>query len=283
MKNKIIRILLVFFFITQFSAALVVKADYSVTLGAEFSYNVVESSWDYSMGTASSEGTGFRFEDQKFSNDKQISLTIDYIEIQYLEYTMTVDTESKTGLASPLVLAGIVFLLSYPQLFLSGIEYHIQTEADLGIKIRELFFLEPVNAEDSFNLFCDEESLSSEFQNDEYITYNNIYGTFDSSSDIAVFTWYYDISYVDEGDDYGSIFTFTLEYDQNTGVLKRYRFDLELDGTYDYKPIDLVRHQEIVAEDYTQEGSLFTATGLLATTTLSLLIVLYAKKRNKKY
>ncbi|HUT82659.1 MAG TPA: choice-of-anchor S family protein [Candidatus Bathyarchaeia archaeon] len=282
--EKFVKILFTVILTSQFIGLTFINADYSVTVGTVNTYDVIESEWEYISGLSASEGTGFRFQDTAFSCDEQISVTIDGVAIGFIEFTVDVDSESAVFTVTPLLLLVIVLLLDYPFLFAEGGENFIQTDAYLGIKLQGLYFIEPDTANDFFSQLTDDTFVASEYMNDEHFTYYNVGGEFDTDNNIAVFTWTLDARYEKTTDDtdYAGAYSFTLEYDQTTGELKRYRFDFHYEGIFGYSTVDFEHHQEISLPGYTQQAGTPGLSWIIPLHGLAAVVLFYTSISKRK-
>ncbi|MBN1330917.1 MAG: hypothetical protein JXA54_15705 [Candidatus Heimdallarchaeota archaeon] len=258
-----------------------VNAYYTVTVGE--TYDVVESKWDYAVDSDDSEGFGFNFNDLFFFNNKDITVTVNYEEGYRVEFTTTVEDESIDLVITPMITIGIGLLLSYPSLLVQGLEHSIQTgAADNGLPLQHIYFIEPTLSAQFFTMMSDDAYIASEYTNGESWTYNSIGGIFDTDSDIAVFTWYYNTRYTvwTDDTDFSGTYTFEIEYDQNTGILQKYRMDCEYGGIWGYTNVKLEFHQEIALRNNSNAG--FSSLTLFAIIPIFASILLFQQTKRKK-
>ncbi|MHA1156108.1 MAG: choice-of-anchor S family protein [Candidatus Heimdallarchaeota archaeon] len=258
--KKLLKITLAILFASLFIGMSFAKADFTVTVGTVNTYDVNSAEWDFAVGADSSSGTGYEFEDQKFSEGTQFTVTVDAVTASQVDYTVNVGAKSDTGVANSFALLGIVFLMFYPILFAGGtMGTWNQTEADLGPSLMEIFFLEPEDSNEFFYEMANTTFVSSVFTDTEW-TYDSIGGTFENDTDIAIFTWTLNAQYeiVASNTDFSGTYSFVIAYDQTTGEVMGYRIDLDYSGTAEGAVLDIQLLQEVEMLGYNlPAGGLF--------------------------
>jgi len=231
--KKLVKLGIPLFIVVMLLGTTGVRADYNVTVGTIYTYDVVASTWILSDGTNSGSGTGFTFEDSQFAVGTQVEVEVLAASGSGIDYNETVGSEFDESSASPLGDAlGMVLLLFFPILMGSGVLTWNQTQVEMGPELMGIYFLEPDALSDIFYELSNETFVSSNFDDPEF-TFNQIGGHFDNTTTIAVFDWVLDMEYVNatEGTDYGGTFRLKIAFDTNTGQVKGYRFDMDYGGT----------------------------------------------------
>ncbi len=258
--KKLLKISLAILFASLFIGMSFVKADFAVTVGTVNTYEVNDSAWDFAIGSHTSTGTGYEFEDQKFAEGTQFTVTVDAATASQIGYTINVGTKSDTGATSGFDFLGLIIVMFYPLLLSSGLTgTWNQTESDLGPSLMEMFFIEPTTANEFFYDMANTTFISSVFTDTEW-TYSNIGGTFENDTDIAVFTWGLNAQYeiVASNTDFSGTYEFIYAYDQTTGEVKGYRLDLDYSGTVEGSLLNLALLQEVEMLGYNlPAGGLF--------------------------
>lgn len=258
--KKLLKISLSILFASLFIGMSFVKADFAVTVGTVNTYDVNHSAWDFSIGSESSSGTGYEFEDQKFAEGTQFTVTVDTATATKIDYTINVGTKSDTGATSAFDIIGVIFILFYPLLLSAGLSgTWNQTKTDLGPSLMGLFFIDPEIANEFFYEMANTTYISSAFTDTEW-TYSNIGGTFDNDTNIAVFTWGLNAQYAvpASNTDFSGTYEYIFAYDQTTGEVKGYRLDLDYSGTVEGTLLDMDLFQEVEMLGYNlPAGGLF--------------------------
>ncbi len=228
-----------------------VKAEFAVTTGTVV-YEVNESEWDFVVGPDSTNGTGFEFEDQNFAEGTQVSVTVNAETNVSVDYTVNVGSKSDTGSYSSFVFLGLALMLFYPLIITGGFSgTWNQTEADLGPALAEIFFIDPTEANIFFYELSNTTFVSSAFTDPEW-AFDNIGGSFDNTTNIAVFEWALNAQYevVASNTDFSGTYSFVFAYDQTTGEVMGYRLDLDYSGTTDGSLLDIYLLQEVEMQGY---------------------------------
>jgi len=258
--KKLLKISLAILLASLFIGMSFVKADFAITTGTVNTYEVNDSEWDFAIGPNSSTGTGYEFEDQKFAVGTQFTVTVDAATTSQIDYTVNVGTKSDTGATSAFDMLGLIFVLFYPLLLSSGLSgTWNQTKTDLGPNLMGMFFIDPAIANPFFYEMANTTFISSVFTDTEW-TYDNIGGSFDNTTDIAVFTWGLNAQYevVASNTEFSGTYEYTYAYDQTTGEMKGYRLDLDYSGTVEGVLLEMDLLQEVEMLGYNlPAGGLF--------------------------
>ena len=231
------------------------KGAYNVAVGNTFTFEAVKSNWSLSRGTNSSTGSGFDFEDVKYPEKTKFTVEVTAASASDVDWNWTVGTETVSGQNDALDLLGFAIYMFYP-LFLSISGYWNQTEADMGPPILlPVFFVDPIVFSDFFYELSNETFVSSVFSSSEFIM-TNVGGTFDNSSDVAVFEWHLDmtITIATENIDYSGTYTLIFAFDKTTGATKGFYIDLDYSGTIDSISTSHSIEQRVELEGYNLPG-----------------------------
>ncbi|MEA2070572.1 MAG: choice-of-anchor S family protein [Asgard group archaeon] len=277
------KITLAIVFIIQFLGLPFVQANNTLSEGSIYTYRIVESEWDYVAGNDQSKGIGFKFEDQLFDCDESLIATVEEVDYNYVEFTVSVGSESAPYSINQMVALGFTFLLSRPFSLVYDIAYYIETEADNGLALQHMYYMPPEIFGDYFSSLSDENVIASEYPDDEDITYNDVGGSLTISSNIVNFDWVMDAHYFDEseGTDYSGTYSLSIQYDQTTGLLYGYRIDLDYAGTYEHQSVDLESHQGLELQENTKASSIPIYWCVLPLQTLSFIYLVQIIKRRK--
>ena len=291
MKNQF-KILVVVLLASLFIGSTLINAGFSVTIGLENSYDVIESKWDYTYdawdASGESVGTGFEYNEQLHSLDNQIDVTVTGADNLAVEYDVTIGTETETHYASGLSVIGIFFLLHYPISMVASTEWEVMGGiANLGLGLQHIYFIEPSVADESFTLLADDTYIASEYVDDEDCSYNYVNGIFDTDDNIAVFTWSYNVRVTESTDDtdVSGEYSMVIEYDQTTGELHRYKMEMDYSGIWGFDSVSVESTQEVKIQGYQNNSpgfSWFTAIPGLVVLGLFSVIINKRKKINRK-
>lgn len=205
---------------------------YGVSIGNTFTYDVEASSWDVTVDTDTSSGTGFNFLDVNRPVGSQFTVEVtDVTPATSVDWEMTLGTDTDTGSSAPFDAIGIIFLMFFPMLIVeSSIMVWNQTEMDLGLEIMTFFFAEPTTFTGIFEQMVEENIVETYYTGTEF-NFENVGGTFDQSSSTAVFEWHFDMTYVNGSDNWAGDFTWQYAYDKTTGQMKGNNMDIDYSGT----------------------------------------------------
>ena len=255
--KKAIKITLAILFASLFIGMSYIRADFNCTVGTVNTYEVNDSEWDFSVGPNSSSGTGFQFDDANFAEGTQFTAEVTSASASAVGYTQAAGTHTKSYTTSPFDFLGIVLYMLYPLLLASIVSATWdQAEMDLGPGLVAPAFIEPQYANLIFYNLSQDAIASSELSTDDEWTFTAFGGTFDNSSDVAVFQWSLDGSYVNSttNTDFSGTYSYDIAYDQTTGELMGARVDLDYSGTVGGTILDLDMLQEFEMLGYNLPG-----------------------------
>ncbi|MBK5115174.1 MAG: hypothetical protein KGD59_07230 [Candidatus Heimdallarchaeota archaeon] len=237
-------------------APTMVKANYNVAVGNSFTFDVVKSSWDVTVAGDSASVKGFEFEEMNYAEKTQITVLVTAASAISVDWDMTVGSVTYSGGNGGLDLLGMIFYMFYPILLadLASGTWN-QTEMDLGPSIFPMFFVDPDVFSDFFYDFANETYITSAFSDPEWVL-TNIGGSFDNSSDIAVFDWQFDMTWTDavSGHNYGGTYSMVFAFDKTTGATKGYYFDVDYAGQVDFTAISVKHTQRVEQVGYNLPG-----------------------------
>ncbi|MEE9573247.1 MAG: choice-of-anchor S family protein, partial [Candidatus Neomarinimicrobiota bacterium] len=200
---------------------------YNVAVGNTFAFEAVKSNWTITRATNSSTGSGFEFEDVKYSERTAIIIQVTAASTTQVDWLWTVQAETVSGYNSGGDLFGLALYMFYPLLASLPSTWN-QTALDLGPPILlPVFFVDPVEFSEFFYQMSNDTFVSTAFTDSEFIM-NNIGGTFDNSSDIAVFEWHLDmtITIATDATNYSGTYTLIFAFDKITGATKGFYIDM---------------------------------------------------------
>jgi len=250
--NKTLKVILPLAFIAFLLSTTMVRADYNVTVGNTFDYDVVASNWNISSGSDSSTGTGFSFLEVNRAVGSTFTVEVLTVDTNLgVDWEMTLGAATDTGNNNPFDALGIALSLFLPIILSMGTISWNQTAVDLGPGINELFFLDTEIGELFFQLTNETfvESLS-----DPNYVFNNVFGTFENSTNVAVFVWHFDMTMTSGTTNLGGTFVWQIAYDQTTGQLKGYYMDMDYSGSFAGIPITYQFEQKVEEVGYNLPG-----------------------------
>ncbi|MHA1505455.1 MAG: choice-of-anchor S family protein, partial [Candidatus Heimdallarchaeota archaeon] len=185
----------------------------------------------------------------------------------YVDYDVTLGTDvhdyTSNGLGNVfLIILTLILPLSLPGMI--GGTWN-QTAIDLGPGFWGDFFMDPYFSE-MFYDFSNNQTMLDEMTGDpgmSEITFKKFAGTFENSTDIAVFDWACDFDMVNASTttDYGGKFRYKIAYDQTTSWVKGWKLFLDYSGTFEGQVIDVDWNQLVQQDGYTL-GDFAIGTGL---------------------
>jgi hypothetical protein len=262
--KKLLKIGIPLFIVVLLLGTIGVRADYNVTVGTIFTYDVVASTWTVADGSNSGTGTGFTFEGTQFAVGTQVEVEVLAESGSQVDYNETIGSVYDESSATPFGDAlGMVLLMFFPILIGTGTMTWNQTEVELGPELLGIYFLEPEALGEIFFELSNESFISTQFSDPEW-TFNQIGGHFDNTTTVAVFDWVLDMDYVNAslGTDFGGLFRYKIAYNTNTGQVKGYRLDMDYSGTVEgtNRQITMNQHVEEVGYDI---GNFFYGGGFI--------------------
>ena len=214
-KIKIISMILI---VLVFVNAIPVHSVFTVTNGATFLFDTVESIWDFGYEDYKSSGSGFSLNDIHFTNNTLVTVEVDYVQPTYVDFTATVGSESYSDdnghTQNSLFFS---FFKQYPALFSGILKPWNQTRLDLGRPLITLFFIDYDNMNDNFKFLANDTELERIFDRSDYVI-NRVSGSYTIDSSIAVYNYLLDCIIIGEFglDTYGGNFTYQVAYQINT-------------------------------------------------------------------
>jgi hypothetical protein len=210
------------------------RGAYNVAVGNTFSYEAVKINWDIQLGTDSSSGTGFSIDETHYTDKSQFTVEVTAADSVHVDWDLVIGTDTIAGTNFALDGLYFVFALFMP-LFYSLPSTWNQTAMDLGPELVPIFFVDISGMSDFFYELSNDTYVSTAFSDPEWLI-TNIGGTFDNSTNIAVFEWHFDMTWTDavSGHNYGGTFTFIFAFDKTTGQMKGFYQDLNYSGQVDF-------------------------------------------------
>ncbi|MHA1121734.1 MAG: choice-of-anchor S family protein [Candidatus Heimdallarchaeota archaeon] len=231
--KKLVKLGIPLFIVVMLLGTIGARADYNVTVGTIFTYDVVASTWTVADGTNTGTGSGFTFEGSQFPVGTQVEVEVLAASGSSIDFNETIGSVYDESSASPFGDAlGMVLLLFFPILIGAGTMTWNQTEVELGPALMGIYFLEPDALSEIFTELSNNTYVSSNFEDPEFV-FNQVGGQFDNTTTIAVFDWVLDMDYVNatEGTNFGGLFRFKVAFNTNTGQVKGYNLDMDYTGT----------------------------------------------------
>ncbi|MBN1330397.1 MAG: hypothetical protein JXA54_13065 [Candidatus Heimdallarchaeota archaeon] len=263
--KKMIKFTLPILAIAMLLSTTLVQAEYSVTVGATYTFNVVEASQTISMGSNSGGGDGILFEDHAFPEGQQIVVEVTAESSSTVDYDITVgsivDSQSSSGFGDIFFVA---FTLILPMLYTLGFGVWNQTAVDAGPGLWGTFFIDTIMSE-AFAEFSNQTAIDESFTNTGDIQYKKVGGHFDNSTSIAVFDWAYDIQITNSttNTDFGGTYRWKFAYEKNTGVVKGWKIALDYSGTLEGTVLDIVMSQTVTQVGYNIGNFYFGVGGFI--------------------
>jgi len=259
LKN-ILKIVLPLVVVSVLLGATMAQADYGVTVGETFTYDVEAASWDVAIDTSSSSGTGFNFLDVNRAVGTQFDVDVTAASASSVSWDMTIGADTDSGTSSPFDVLGVILLSFFPLLMTdAGIMSWNQTEMDLGLEIMSIFFAEPVTFSDIFYQMTQDDFVTSVVTDTDY-SFDNVGGTFDNDTSIAIFEWHCDLTFTNASDNFSGDFVWQYAYDQTDGHMKGNYMNMDYSGTIDGTDITYKLEQRVEETGYNLPA---VASGLL--------------------
>ena len=270
--NKTLKIFLPLVFVSVLLGATITQAAYGVTIGEIFIYDVEAASWDMAVDTSSSSGTGFNFLDVKRAVGTQLEVEVTAVSTSSVDWDMTIGEETDSGSSSSFDTLGITLLALFPLLLINaGTITWNQAEMDLGLEIISFFFAELESFGELFYTLIVED-IATYYYTDPNYTFDNIGGTFDDDTNIAVFEWHLDLTYTNDSEIFAGNFVWQYAYDQTDGYMKGNYINMDYSGTINGISISYKFEQRVEEEGYnlpdvvTIETTISTTTSTNAST-----------------
>ncbi len=229
--KKELKILLPLVMVAFLFGSTMTQAAYGVSVGNTFTYDVEAASWDVTIDTNTSSGTGFNFLDVNRAVGTQFEVEVTAAAVDSVDWDMTIGTDTDSGTSTPFDALGIILLTFFPMLLINaGMVSWNQTEMDLGLEVMGLFFAEPETFGEIFYEMTQNDIVTYYYSDPAY-DFENVGGTFENTTNIAVFEWHFDLTYVDGSDNLSGDFVWQYSYDQTDGHMKGIYMDMDYSGT----------------------------------------------------
>ncbi|MHA1531899.1 MAG: choice-of-anchor S family protein [Candidatus Heimdallarchaeota archaeon] len=264
-----------------------VKSDYVVTIGSEFTYDVVESSQTVTIGGDTGGGDGFRFNEQSFTLTEQIFVEVTDATSSVVYYKVTVGNNTKSTQSGGIEDAGNLYNDLRGSLFyINSFSVWTQSEVDAGPLLFCDYFIDP-NYSNAFLRYTNETYLELTFPDTAEITYTKLAGNFDNSSTIAVFDWAFDFEMKNTTDntDFVGKHRWKYAFDKTTGVVQGWKVAIECSGTILGVAQEFTMNQCVEIEGYNIDGFHYRMDGfesLLAIPALVVVVGIMTVKRKRK-
>ena len=251
-KNK----LLVSFFILELVLCQsFVHSNYQVSVGEIFTYNIISSFWEVSLGSNYSSVSKCNILGDSYPVGTSFDIEVTSITDEEACWDLIVGTKNYSSMNGPGDLGLIVSLLNnlkYYSLYFSIGWY--QEIVDKGPRLQKIFFIEITENSilDYLNNLQDSTFVSSEFFN-YYEDFEQIAGYLEETDSLAIFDWVIEekFEYTDPYDiDITGSERFKIVFDKTTGVMKGYRIELNCSGKLDNQKYKMNMNQEICLENY---------------------------------
>ncbi|MGC9780753.1 MAG: hypothetical protein HZR80_16040 [Candidatus Heimdallarchaeota archaeon] len=243
----------------------VIKADYNVTAGTTYTFDVVASEWTLKQGTNTGAGTGFNFENTSYPAGTQFDLNVTSASTSSVSWNVTIGSEFDEGTNSGFDILGFVLLLFYPIMISGGFSTWDQDEIEKGPELFRLFFVDPVGYSDLLTELSNDTYVESMFTDPEW-TFSQLQGEFVNSSSTAVFDWYLSGRYYSSADntDFKGVYNMKFAFDKTTGAVKGFRMYIDYTGNVagSIMEIDMVQHFEV--EGYNLPAFLIFPSGFIS-------------------
>ena len=241
------------------------KADYNVTAGTTYTFDVVSSEWTIKDGSNSGTGTGFNFENTSYPAGTQFDLNVTAATTSSVSWNMTIGSESDVGTNSGFDILGFILLLFYPIILSGGFGAWDQDAIEKGPTLFTLFFVDPVGYSNMLTELSNDTFVESIFTEPEW-TFSQIQGKFVNSSSTAEFDWYLSGQYYSSADntDFEGVYNMKFAFDKTTGAVKGFRMYMNYDGTVagSIMEITMVQHWEV--EGYNLPAFLLFPSGFIS-------------------
>ncbi|NHJ48175.1 MAG: hypothetical protein FK733_10350 [Asgard group archaeon] len=261
------------------------NAVFTVTDGTIYTFDLVKSQQTLQQGTDSGQGTGLMFGGNPFSVGLQFTVEILTHTATSVQWEIDVAGNTAVNTDSDTLSSAMSNYLFYPYLIYGGFGTWDQAEVEMGpFLMLGAFFFEPVAFKAFFQGMHDNYGVYTPMS---YWTFNDIQANFDSSTNIAVFDWVFNAEYNDTGCDmyFEGDFYFNIAYDQTTGVLMGYNFDINYAGYIALDALSIDLEQTIEQVGYNLPKNQFKVSGftfIVAIPVIFGLSLLVIKNRKKK-
>ena len=275
-----------FLVLILFSCSMSTRADFDVTVGDIFTYEVVSSQWSLAQSANSGQGTGLQYGGNPFPIGTQFTIEVLTTTATSVQWEIDIEGNTATNTNDDTDTTPFILYLYYPITILqSGFGTWDQSEVEMGPFFQlGLFFLEPIAFSDLFQQLHDQASTGS-FTPSSYWDFHEINANYDTSGSVSVFDWVFNSEYNDTGCNiyFSGEYYFTIAFDKATGVLKGYHMDLRYAGHINEQPLAIDMQQLIEIRGYDIEKFYFKAPGFVWLTVFPpLLVISYFKFITRK-
>ncbi len=247
--RKLSKLFLLVFIVSLLLGSTLANGEVTIPeLGNTYTFDVVESIWSYNFAGSNSGGMGFHFNNETFTCDDNIILTVVDVNSIYVSFTAAIGEETYTFLGSGEVLLNMMNLITYPFDLAFGVFFSWECcEETLDFPLHHMYHFPHQIMDDLFDEYTQTSYITDFFSSDEYITYTNVGGTFTNLGAVTIFTWALDSQWINENEhiNYNGTYNLRIEYDTATEMLLKYQINLDYEGIYEDYPIDLESHQEV--------------------------------------
>jgi len=287
MMKKILNISILLLIFVMLTSTTLVKSDYMVTIGSEFTYDVVESSQTVTVGEDTGGGNGFLFEEEAFNVGEQVFVEVNDASSSQVRFNVTVGNASKIGNSSGIEDAGsFYYYLQGPLHYLGSFDKWVQAEVDAGPPLFCDYFINP-SFSNAYLRYTNETHSRSIFPDTTEITFTKIAGNFDNSSTIAEFDWALDFKMKNTtaNTDFEGKYRWKYAYDKTTGVVQGWKVAMECSGTILSVVWEFIVDQTVEQVGYNIGRFHYKMNGfewLITIPALSLITGIIAIKRRRK-
>ncbi|MHA1156360.1 MAG: choice-of-anchor S family protein [Candidatus Heimdallarchaeota archaeon] len=285
--KKIFNFGILLLIIVMLTSTTLVKSDYNVSIGSEFTYDVVESSQAVTVGENTGGGEGFVFKEDAFNVSEQVFVKVTDASSTIIKFNVTVDTVTQKDQSDGLEDAGnFGNYLRGSLRYISSFDKWIQDEVDGGPRLFCDYFINPTYS-NVFLRYTNETYARTVFPDTTEITYTKVAGNFDNSSTIAVFDWALDFEMKNTtaNTDFVGKYQWKYSFDKVTGVVQGWRVAIECSGTILGITQSFIMDQCVEIEGYNIGEFYSEATGfewLIAIPALAAVVGVIAVRRRRK-
>jgi hypothetical protein len=258
--KKILKVALPLFIIGLFLSVSMAKGAFGVTVGDEYTFDIVQANQAITVGANSGSGSGYELDGQTFAEGTSIELNVTAVGAD-VEYNMTAGTAVEESSSSGMDLAFLtIFQLLFPLLYLEMFaEYDAwnQTAADMAPGAMFIPFVESdLDWNDYIDLATD--AHASATTNETQTAYLD--GAYSDSTDTFVFELFFGGFLVGNftGSNTGNFYEYDVEiqhhyqfaYTKSTGVMLGMRLEFDISGTSNSTAIDISLVSKVEQDGY---------------------------------
>lgn len=296
--KKIIKTVLPIAIISILLCTTLVRGDFQVTAGSNYSFDVITSTWSIKFGPDSAEGTGYPIEDGTFQEGTDFNVEVDAVDPALsVDWTMSKGTKEETGSNTAFDYIGIILYCFYPLLIASGISSSWNvTEVEMGPPVITMFFFDPAEdvSMEFFRGLANTSAMSTMLTESEYTNLERMEGHFDESGSVAVFDWVIEGQIADESvnTDLEGSELFQIAFDKSTGVLQGYHIKIDFTGSVEGSVTEMKLNQKVEVTGYDLPAFYYGAggglipgfewfIGIISLSVLAVPILIIRKRRQK--